>query len=109
MEISKEKLLKVITLVDESTNTIIAADEGWDNNAGLITRGFFKKAHMPENEFKEAMSGDPGEYIFTHYLTNTTTAEGGLEYLSIDETLNLVTDPSSNFYVLFWRLGGFTS
>lgn len=105
MEISKEKLLKVITLVDESTNTIIAADEGWDNNAGLIPRGFFKKAHMPENEFKEAMSGNPKEYIFTHYLV----AEGDLEYLSIDETLNLVNDPSSNFHARFWRFGGFTS
>ena len=67
MKITKEELLKAITLVDQSTNTIITADEVYDDNVGLVTRGFNMKANMPENEFKEAMdSGDPGEYILAH-------------------------------------------
>ena len=101
MKITKEELLKAITLVDESTNTIITAYETWDNNVGMVVRGFITKANMPENEFKEAMGGDPGEYIRMH-------TEGRWELLSIDETLNLVNDPSSNFSVLFWRVGVFT-
>lgn len=101
MKITKEELLKAITLVDESTNTIITAYETWDNNVGMVVRGFITKANMPENEFKEAMGGDPGEYIRMH-------TEGRWELLSIDETLDLVNDPSSNFSVLFWRVGVFT-
>ena len=109
MKITKEELLKAITLVDQSTNTIITADEVYDDNVGPVTRGFNMKAHMPENEFKEAMdSGDPGEYILAHYPADGTIAEGRLERLSIDETLSLVNDSSSNFSVLFWRLGVFT-
>ena len=109
MKITKEELLKAITLVDQSTNTIITADEVYDDNVGLVTRGFNMKAHMPENEFKEAMdSGDPGEYILAHYPADGTIAEGRLERLSIDDTLSLVNDSSSNFSVLFWRLGVFT-
>ena len=108
MKITKEELLKAITLVDQSTNTIITADEVYDDNVGLVTRGFNMKANMPENEFKEAMdSGDPGDYILAHYSADGTIAEGRLERLSIDETLRLVNDPASNFYVLFWRVGVF--
>lgn len=102
MKITKEELLKAITLVDQSTNTIITADEVYDDNVGLVTRGFNMKANMPENEFKEAMdSGDPGDYILAHYSADGTIAEGRLERLSIDETLSLVNDPSSNFSVSF--------
>ena len=101
MKISREELMKAITLVDQSTNTIITADEVYDDNAGLVTRGFNMKAHMPENEFKEAMRGDPGEYILAYYPADGTIAEGRLERLSIDETLSLVNDPASNFYVFF--------
>ena len=108
MKITKEKLLKAITLVDQSTNTIITADEVYDDNVGIVTIGFNMKARMPENEFKEAMdSGNPGEYILAHYPADGTIAEGRLERLSIDETLSLVNGPSSNFYVLFWRLSVF--
>lgn len=101
MKLSRKELLKAITLVDQSTNTIITAYETWDNNVGMVVRGFITKANMPENEFKEAMGGDPGEYIRMH-------TEGRWELLSIDETLNLINDPSSNFSVLFWRVGVFT-
>lgn len=107
MKITKEELLKAITLVDQSTNTIITAYETWDNNVGMVVRGFITKANMPENEFKEAMRGDPGEYILAHYPADGTIAEGRLERLSIDETLSLVNDPASNFSVLFWRVGVF--
>ena len=101
-------MLDAITLVDQSTNTIITADEVYDDNVGLVTRGFNMKANMPENEFKEAMdSGDPGEYILAHYPADGTIAEGRLERLSIDEALSLVNAPSSNFSVFFWRLGVF--
>lgn len=98
MKITREELLNAITLVDQSTNTIITAYETWHNNVGMVVRGFIMKAHMPENKFKEAMGGDPGEYVRVH-------TEGCWELLSIDETLNLVNDPASNFYVLFWRVG----
>ena len=107
MKISREELLNAITLVDKSTNTIITADETWDSNVGMVIRGFNMKAHMPENEFKEAMRGDPGEYILAYYPADGTIAEGRLERLSIDETLSLVNDPASNFSVLFWRVGVF--
>ena len=99
MKITKEELLKAITLVDQSTNTIITADEVYDDNVGLVTRGFNMKAHMPENEFKEAMGGDPGEYILAHYPADGTIAEGRLERLSIDETLSLVNDPAADFFI----------
>ena len=97
-KITREELLNAITLVDQSTNTIITAYETWYDNVGMVVRGFIMKARMPENEFKEAMGGDPGEYVRVH-------TEGRWELLSIDETLNLVNDPASNFYVLFWRVG----
>ena len=108
MKITKEELLKAITLVDQSTNTIITADEVYDDNVGIVTIGFNMKTRMPENEFKEAMgSGDPGDYILAHYPADGTIAKDRLERLSIDEALNLVNDPSSNFSVFFWRLGVF--
>ena len=108
MKITREKLLDAITLVDKSTNTIITADEVYDDNVGIVNCGFNMKTHMPENEFKEAMdSGDPGGYILVHYPADGTIAKGCLERLSIDETLNLVNDPASNFYVFFWRLAVF--
>lgn len=100
MRITKEELLKAITLVDQSTNAIITADEVYDDNVGLVTRGFNMKIHMPENEFKEAMdSGDPGEYILAHYPADGTIAEGRLERLSIDDALCLVNDPASDFFI----------
>ena len=102
MKISREELLNAFDLADQSTNTIITAYETWDNNVGMVLRGFIMKDHMPENEFKEAMGGDPGEYVRVH-------TEGRWELLSIDETLDLVNDPDSNFHVLFWRVGGFIS
>ena len=100
MRTTKEELLKAITLVDQSTNAIITADEVYGDNVGLVTRGFNMKAHMPENEFKEAMdSGDPGEYILAHYPADGTIAEGRLERLSIDDALCLVNDPASDFFI----------
>ena len=108
MKFSREDLLKIETLVDPSTNTIITSDVTWEDGVGEVHHGFNMTAHMPSNEFDEAMdSGDPGEYILAHYPADGTIAEGRLERLSIDETLSLVNDPSSNFSVLFWRVGVF--
>lgn len=108
MKFSREDLLKIETLVDPSTNTIITSDVTWKDGVGEVHHGFNMKANMPENEFKEAVdSGDPGDYILAHYPADGTIAEGRLERLSIDETLSLVNDPASNFSVLFWRVGVF--
>ena len=102
MKFTREQLLNAITLVDRSTNTIMTVDETWDNYAGMVIHGFNMKAHMPENEFKEAMSEDPGDYILAHYPADGTIAKDRLERLSIDEALCLVNDSASNFYVFFW-------
>ena len=109
MKLSREDLLEIETLVDPSTNTIITSDVTWEDGVGEVHHGFNMKTHMPDDKFEEAMdSGDPGEYILAHYPADGTIAEGRLERLSIDETLSLVNDSSSNFSVLFWRLGVFT-
>ena len=102
MKLSREDLMEIETLVDPSINTIITSDVTWEDGVGEVTLGFNMKAHMPENEFKEAMdSKDPGGYILAHSPADGTIAEGRLERLSIDETLSLVNDPASNFYVFF--------
>ena len=101
MKFSREYLLEIETLVDPSANTIITSDVTWEDGVGEVHHGFNMKAHMPENKFKEAMRGDPGEYILAYYPADGTIAEGRLERLSIDETLSLVNDPASNFYVFF--------
>lgn len=105
MKFTREQLLNVVTLVDKSINTIITADEIYDDDVGMVIRGFNMKAHMPENEFKEAMSGDPGDYILAHYPADGTIAKDCLERLSIDEALCFVNGSSSNFSVFFWRVG----
>ena len=59
-----------------------------------------KKAHMPKNEFAEAMaSGNPGNYILEHYSANNTLTKECLDYLSVDEALCLVNDSVSNFCI----------
>ena len=103
MKLSREDLLEIETLVDPSTNTIITSDVTWEDGVGEVHHGFNMKTHMPDDKFEEAMdSGGPGEYILAHYPADGTIAEGRLERLSIDEALNLVNDPSSNFSVFFW-------
>lgn len=100
MKISREDLLEIETLVDPSTNTIITSDVTWEDGVGEVHHGFNMKAHMPENEFEEAMdSGDPGNYILEHYPADGTFAVGRLECLSIDEALCLVNDSSSDFFI----------
>ena len=105
MKFTREQLLNAITLVDKSTNTIITVDESYDDNVGMVIHGFNMKAHMPEKEFKEAMSEDPGDYILAHYPADGTIAKDRLERLSIDEALCLVNDSASDFYVFFYRVG----
>ena len=100
MRITKEELLKAITLVDQSTNAIITSDVTWEDGVGEVHHGFNMKTHMPDDKFEEAMdSGDPGEYILAHYPADGTIAEGRLERLSIDETLSLVNDPAADFFI----------
>lgn len=100
MKFSKEDLLGIETLVDPSTNTIITSDVIWEDGFGEVCCGFNVKAHMPQNEFEEAMdSGDPGDYILENYPADGTLAEGRLKRLSADEALRLVNDPSSDFFV----------
>ena len=100
MKITKEELLRAITLVDQSTNTIITSDVTWEDGVGEVHHGFNMKAHMPSNEFDEAMdSGDPGDYILWHYPADGTFITGRLERLSIDDALCLVNDPASDFFI----------
>lgn len=100
MKLSRENLLKIETLVDPSTNTIITSDVTWEDGVGEVHHGFNMKTHMPDDKFEEAMdSGDPGEYILAHYPADGTIAEGRLERLSIDDALCLVNDPASDFFI----------
>ena len=100
MKLSREDLLEIETLVDPSTNTIITSDVTWEDGVGEVHHGFNMKAHMPLNEFEEAMdSGNPGDYILGHYPADGTFVRGRLERLSIDEALCLVNDPASDFFI----------
>lgn len=100
MKLSREDLLEIETLVDPSTNTIITSDVTWEDGVGEIHHGFNMKAHMPSNEFEEAMdSGNPGDYILGHYPADGTLAKWRLDRLSVDEALCLVNDPASDFFI----------
>ena len=100
MKLSRENLLKIETLVDPSTNTIITSDVTWEDGVGEVHHGFNMKTHMPSNEFEEAMdSGNPGDYILGHYPADGTFVRGRLERLSIDEVLCLVNDHASDFFI----------
>ena len=119
MKFSREDLLKIETLVDPSTNTIITSDVTWKDGVGEVHHGFNMKANMPENEFKEAVdSGDPGDYILAHYPADGTFVKGRLERLSTDEALALVQNSDCfvvtpdeshhfNYEVTLWRGYGY--
>lgn len=117
-KISKKDLLKIETLVVPSTNTIITSDVTWEDGIGEVHHGFNMKANMLEAEFKKALnSGDPGDYILSHYPADGTFTKGRLERLSIDEALALVQDydclavpdesHNFNYEVTLWRGCGY--
>lgn len=100
MKFSREKLLKVETLVDESNKTIITSEVMWDVGAGEVRHDFIMKSHMPEDEFEDALdSGNPGNYILECYPAAGTLAKRRLVRLSVDEALCLVNDFTSNFHI----------
>lgn len=100
MKFTRKDLLENRTFVEPSTNTIITLDVTWKVDTGEILYGFYIKAHMPENEFNEAMvSENPGNYIRVHYSTDSKLANEHLDYLSVDEALCLVNDSASKFSI----------
>lgn len=100
MKFTRKDLLNAITLVDNSTNTIITEDVAFDNDGVLTLWGFYVKAHMLRNEFNEAMvSENPGNYILEHYSVDSTLTNGRLDHLSVDEALCLVNDSTSHFLI----------